>query len=489
MMKQSRIRNVIYTIKIKIKRELQKNNFYNALTLISTCASLLYMTNLYYTDDDLENWLKLVSKKVIKIPLDYQADEEVAIFYDGFGFNSRGLAQIYVAALSNCKKVIYVTKESRKNKVPGILDILNRSGGKAFFLLEAGLEERIIRLQEIVEEIQPKYFFFYGAPDDVVATTIMNAYQGRIIRYQINLTDHAFWIGREAIDVCIEFREYGACISNEYRKIAKDKIVVIPFYPIIDHEMKFQDYPFTFDAQRQKVVFSGGSLYKTLGGNNQYYQIVNYILANHPEVIFWYAGSGQHRKIDKLKHKYPGRVYLTSERADLYQILRHCVFYLSTYPICGGLMFQYAAAAGKIPVTLKYDAVSEGFLLHQDKLQIEWDTIDEVKAEIELILGNEGYRKNKEELLAESVPSQAQFNEHMRLLFSDKKSLPQIHYNHIDTTKFRSEYLDRCTWSTINMEIAKPQFFKTNFRQYPFRFAAGEISRIWKTLLSKIMQH
>ena len=489
MIKQSRIRNIVCNIKKKINKELQKENFYDALALISTCASLLYTTDLYYTDDDLENWLNLISKKVIEMSRYYPTDKEVAIFYDGFGFNSRGLAQIYVAALSKYKKVIYITKESRKNDIPDILDILDKNDGQAFFLLDAELKEKIYQLREIIEVVRPGHFLFYGMPDDIVAITVMNAYQGKMTRYQVNLTDHAFWLGSKAIDVCIEFREYGACISSEYRNIPKEKIVMIPFYPVIDYEQKFQGYPFAFDAQKQKLIFSGGSLYKTLGGNNLYYQIVDSVLGNHPEIIFWYAGSGKHWEIDKLKRKYPGRVYLTPERADLYQVLRHCDFYLSTYPICGGLMFQYAAAAGKIPVTLKYDAVSDGFLLRQNELQIEWNSVGEIKAEIESILADEGYRKKKEEQLIESVPSQAQFNEHMRLLFSDKKSLPQIHYDHIDTVKFRSEYLDRCTWNTINMEIAKPQFFKTNFRQYPFCFATGTICRIWKILVCKIMQH
>ena len=44
--------------------------------------------------------------------------------------------------------------------------------------------------------------------------------------------------------------------------------------------------------------------------------------------------------------------------------LEKSYFYLSTYPICGGLMFQYAASAGKVPVTLKYDEdLTKGFLL------------------------------------------------------------------------------------------------------------------------------
>ena len=76
--------------------------------------------------------------------------------------------------------------------------------------------------------------FFYSLPDDVVGTTVMHFYDGYLMRYQINLTDHAFWLGSYCIDKCIDFRNYGAKISYEYRKIDSKKIVIIPFYPSIN---------------------------------------------------------------------------------------------------------------------------------------------------------------------------------------------------------------------------------------------------------------
>ena len=51
------------------------------------------------------------------------------------------------------------------------------------------------------------------------------------------------------------------------------------------------------------------------------------------------------KEMKKIIKKYPNRAYLTPERSDLYQVLKHSVFYLSTYPLCGGLMYQYAAKA------------------------------------------------------------------------------------------------------------------------------------------------
>ena len=45
-------------------------------------------------------------------------------------------------------------------------------------------------------------------------------------------------------------------------------------------------------------------------------------------------------------------------------------------------MFQYAAKAGKIPLTFRHDMCNEGFLIGQEELGIEFDTIEETEAEI-----------------------------------------------------------------------------------------------------------
>ena len=91
-----------------------------------------------------------------------------------------------------------------------------------------------------------------------------------------------------------------------------------------------------FAREGAKVVFSGGSLYKTIGGENRYYKMVNYILSRFPEAIFWYAGTGDASQINILKEKYPDRLYHTAERSDLFQVLQNSFLYLSTYPLCGG---------------------------------------------------------------------------------------------------------------------------------------------------------
>lgn len=111
--------------------------------------------------------------------------------------------------------------------------------------------EQVQEFAEILNEVRPASFFFYSTPNDVVGTTILNLYRKRMNRFQINLTDHAFWLGARCIDKCIEFRDYGASISVNERKISKDKITKLPFYPIIDNNKNFKDIRFILKKARK----------------------------------------------------------------------------------------------------------------------------------------------------------------------------------------------------------------------------------------------
>ncbi|MCI7322099.1 MAG: hypothetical protein MR508_02150 [Lachnospiraceae bacterium] len=482
MVEKDEVIEVVNKIKYAIQKELSKENVNHVLSLISTCARLLYETNLYYMDQELEDTLKSLAHKFIPEISDAN-NNDVVIFYDGFGLNERGLAQIYLKALCRVKKVYYVTYSDRKKFIPDILDILKINHGEADFIdrNHCGIPDRIMQLQEITMKIHPKHFFFYSTPDDVVATTVLYSYENRMIRYQINLTDHAFWLGAHCIDKCIEFRPYGAKISNEYRKIPQEKIVVVPFYPIIHYEKSFDGYPFTINPTT-KVVFSGGALYKTLGKGNKYYQIVDYILENNQDAVFWYAGSGDRTEMDKLIEKYPNRLYLTEERTDLFQVLQHCYFYLSTYPLCGGLMFQYAAMAEKVPITLREGNVTDDFLIDQDMLGIQFDDIEDVKLEIDHLMKDKQYVVDQGRRVKESVIKEDTFDEEIECLINGAKSHYPISYEHIDTVEFRSTYLDNLDKGKLN-EIMVRRDNAVLFMYAPLRFTRGVIKKVKNRVL------
>ena len=501
-MEQQKLFDFIAQCKGYIDKEVAAQNWNNVLALVSTTASIIYESNLYYFDEDLENAIALVAKKLKLTPENYNANEDVILYYDGFGLNNRGLVQIYLEALcsiSDKKHLLYVAPKRMRDKIPDIKVILDKAGAEAFFFEGRDYLTDITELNRLVEVKHPGHFFFYSTPGDVVGTVILNAYEGKLRRYQINLTDHTFWLGAKPIDVCIEFRDYGANISHEYRKIPKEKIVKIPYYPIV-RDVPFQGYPFP-KRDDQKVVFSGGSLYKTNGGEGKYYKIVEYILANHPDVIFWYAGtygSGDSTQLEALIKRYPNRVFWTREREDLFQVLKHCDLYLSTYSITGGLMTQYAARAGIPLVTLTYeDTSSRELLLNEAELGINFFDIDNLTAEIDRLLMDAKYAAKRGESLKNALISPDSFNREIEKLINGSNSSNNnsenhenkeyvtigfsIKYGSIDTTTFRALQTANYTEEKLNNTIASKHNISLT-KYFPARFTQGGVQKILRKI-------
>lgn len=493
-MLRSEVESLINQLKGFILTEIEKRNYDNALGMISTCANILYQTNLYYMDSMLENSIAEIAEKLLpdrgKTGNWGNACKDRVLFYDGFGLNDRGLAQIYLKALCKVKKVAYVTFLDRKDKIPGILEILDSFHCECHYIKRRtfSLQVQIKQLDEIVGRFRPGHMFFYSTPDDVTATSVMSVYGGLVKRYQINLTDHAFWLGSQCIDRCIEFRNYGASISREYRNIPEEKITVIPYYPIIHYDREFQGYPFALKPG-QKVIFSGGALYKTYGDGNRYYQMVDHILETYEDAVFWYAGTGDDTEMRKLISKYPDRAYLTPERSDLHQLLGKCRFYLNTYPLGGGLMRQYAVMAGVVPLALrvKHDNSADDILIGQSKLGIEFTDINELYKEINRLMTDDQYIKEKKELIKQSVISPGIFDEEIRKLVSGGDSDRfKAEYNLFDTTIFRQIYIERLKSGDLNKMLVQKNSIKAAIRYFPIRFLKGGIMLVFKKYLKNV---
>ena len=465
--------------KIGIQKELDRQNINGALDLIHMAARMLYVENQCFVDEDLERWLQQIVEKLDPAQ-QTQFDPGVVLFYDGFGYNSRGLAQIYLKALTKVKRVAYICDEQAKDRIPDLLQIL--SGHTVVFLKEKDHLSRIQEIATVIKQFSASSLFFYSYPEDVDGVVILNTYKGK--RIQINLTDDAFWLGASAIDTCIEFRDLGANISKYYRKLdGTVHLVKIPFYPIIDREKAFQGFPFPADGK--KVVFSGGGLYKTFGQDNLYYRIVDYILSAHDDVIFWYAGEGDSSEIEKIMRKYPGRAFHTHERTDLFQVMKHCCFYLNTYPFCGGLMMQYAAVAGKVPLTLRFEHDSDGLLLNQESIGIMCETFDEMKEDINLLLTDSAYNEAKSRLMEGAVISEQDFDRAVEKLLHENETGFAIAEEIPDLSGFLKTYLDNISEGEYNRIIAR-EGGPAGFKLFPARYVLGETDRIAKAIRKKI---
>ena len=228
------VQNIVNKLEVAIEDDINKGRFDSALNLISQCADILSKTNITYRDDTLERDIKNIAGKLKKNKI-YSCSDKI-IFYDGFGLDNRGLIHAYLSALCPNFEVVYITYKDKEKLIPNINKLIHENSCQIDFIKRTNKSkiDQINQLIGLIEKYTPKSFFYYSVPNDVVGTTVMSYFEKEIKRYQINLTDHAFWLGSGCIDKCIEFRDYGASISTKYRSIRRDQIIIIPFYPYVD---------------------------------------------------------------------------------------------------------------------------------------------------------------------------------------------------------------------------------------------------------------
>lgn len=470
-----------------IQKKMEKNEFEDALILISIICRIEYRFNQRYTFLLVEQYINDIAKKLLKPISNSKRKEEYVLFFDLFGNNTRGLALLYLKALKNKYKIIYVTEQKNIDKIPDIKQNVILSQGVIYGLKRKEKLGKIKELYDLVEKYTPQNMFLYSTPDDVVGTTVFVLYKNIATRFLINLTDHAFWLGKNAFDYCIEFRDYGAFITNKYRGIERNKIIKLPYYPDLNNKENFKGYP--EGMYGKEFVFSGGSLYKTISDDNLYYEMVEYILKQYKNICFWYAGEGNEYgyKMKELIRKYPERVFWTSERADFYQILCKSIFYLNTYPVGGGLMIQYAALAGKVPIILKYDESGSGLLVDQKKLNIELDSIEKIKLEIHRLLTDREYRETRENILKKAVLNSTEFEEELYNLIENHTTKFSISYDETDVKKFKKIYYDKFEDSCLEEYLIGRDTLRL-FKVFPFQFLKGGYKKVKKRIAEKIFK-
>lgn len=424
-----------------IEKSLSSHNYEKAMAAISISGHLLYSWNQRYTDDYLEDSLKKVAESTIIDRLGYEPQKGTVLFYDGFGLDVRGLALIYLKALvNNNYHVIYVTNKSAENNQPEIDKVLNNNVSEKKYLASHKHLKRMRELQRIVVDKKPQYAFLYTTPNDSSGITVFMQMKSTK-RYQINLTDHAFWLGTNAFDYCIEFRNYGTSISALHRHIPVEKLRIVPFYPIIDKDREFSG--FTFETEGKQIIFSGGSVYKTVDKSNTYYILIDKILESCGDAIFVYASNEENERLKDMSLKYPGRVHQIQERSDLYQCMRHCTLYLNTYPLLGGLMTQYAVMAERIPLTLQYDISSEGLLVDQENRGVFYNNADELIRDAIRLLQDKEYLNQRTKLIKGSVISPAEFDKEVHSLLKNNMTSYSVEIKPRDIKNFQSGYVER----------------------------------------------
>lgn len=476
--KTSMVMNMIGKLKGIADSSVKKENYRKALDAVTAASFILEEWNQFYVDDDLEKTLTDISSALVHPGFTKEeTNENTILFYDSFGFDVRALALVYMHALSELGyKVIYITKVESKETQPELHRAVE--GGDVIwnYVSYENREQEVKDIHELFEKYKPAKAILYSTPDDAAGMAVFKAYEGIVERFKINLTDHAFWLGKDVFDYNLEFRNYGACVSVKHRGVPEEKEIIMPFYPY-HKDQEFAGLP--FDAQGKKIVFSGGSVYKTLGDpQNRYYVILDKLLTKHEDLVFLYAGTGDDSEIKKLQNKFPGRAYRIDERKDLFELMEKCTFYLNTFPFIGGLMMQFAVDAKKVPVTLRKEGSNDEnkeILSMQDS--VEYDDVDSLVAEADRLLDDEEYRQKRGEELKASLISPDKFRDELQAALTKHKNSYEVQIKDTDTTEFRKQYIIRFSDKTFRQVIASENK-KTLMGDFPGLFIKKAFNKV-----------
>lgn len=332
------------------KRKCELKRYEASLQYIRSSASWAYSFNFFYSDITVDNLLKEIADKTLsQVVIPSPADDKF-VFIDSFAYDNRGLTQQYLRAMMRMNvSILYILTNHNFDKGKDIFRELNEYPTATIYTIKKGLKD-IEKSQKIIETIKkfsPSKIFLHLTPWDVSALMAIHKISN-VVKYNINLTDHAYWLGASFIDYNIEFRAYGKTISLEKRGLSQEQELCLPYYPILPKWSEFKGFPKI--PNDSVIIFTGGAPYKMLGRNDIFFVIMDQLLEISTRVRIMIAGVEPssaifREKIGQMKNHQ--RVFLIGNRADINECFRHCDIFLGTYPTIGGLMTQYAAMNAK----------------------------------------------------------------------------------------------------------------------------------------------
>lgn len=414
----------------RAQKAVSKHNIEKACFELHSASALAYNFNFRYTDECCERIIDEISKHILS---NYKTNFTPAInrivLYDAFSWDNRGLTQQYVRGLmAKGYEFMYIFGSGKDFKLGNsIIKELETYSKVCVVEIDPKLSsvDKIRSIYSTVAAYAPQKALLHIAPWSIEALAAFAALDN-VIKFNINLTDHAYWLGSSVFDFNIEFRDYGATVSAEKRNLRSDQLVMLPYYPITS-DKDFAGFPDI--ANGKTIIFSGGAVYKVYGENGIYFDIVKRLLDENSNTVLLFAGGGNIKRFKEFirNNKFEQRVALLGNRSDINQVFCHADIYLGTYPFTGGLMSQFAAING-LPI-LAYTNPKfatnyvEGIVCHNHRVHITCEKIDELCEYGHKLCVDKEFRQSRGAELENCVISIDQFNDELDVLLKTNSTL------------------------------------------------------------------
>ena len=460
------INHLFDKFKQKAQRCFERRQYDDCLKFLKVACHTAYTFYIGFTDTEIESLLQGMSEKISKKK--HVGGAARCVFYDTFSQDSQGLTMQYVDAIIDAGwEMLYVTEFGLEDPRSVRLKQTLGDYSKAKVITVPSDKKGMAKVQFIYDTIMdfaPNKLFMHIHPRAVEAVTAFYALPKEITRYQINLTDHAYWVGQGCMDYVFEFRDYGASLSVSRRGFSQSHVLLLPYYPMMK---KTEFHGFPNEAEGKVKIFSGASYYKIIDENDTFFKLNKFILDANPNAVTLFAGGGDMDLLNGLIEKYglQGRFIPIGQRNDIFECYKHADIYLNSYPLFGGLMGQMAAHAA-LPIlsfAKKGAGVIEEVVCQKQKEQITFYDVDAFVSEATRLINDAGYRKQRGQAMKSCVISVEEFNCSFRECVSTKESPysmtidknVKLHYMNIeDKLKLENKIKDyqRLIFTTLGMK-------------------------------------
>ena len=431
------------------KNNSEKGHWKKSIDYLSSAAKWAYQFNYFYTDNAVETLLKRISDNTINSVEIKSPGKNKYVLLDSFCLDNRGLTQQYLRAMMHNKvEILYICTSRNIENGADILQELNDYPKARVLLFDKVDSDSIKIANKIVEEITsycPANFFLHIAPWDVIALMASHAVSGAV-KYNINLTDHAYWMGASLIDYNIEFRPYGKTVSLEKRGLKSEQLLELPFYPVEAIGHPFRGLPSMPDNAVK--ILTGGAMYKMLGKDDIFFSMMEQILSIASNVYILVAGFGPNKIFSEKCSKLNGndRILVIGSRDDIDSVFQECDIFLSTYPTSGGLMCQYAAKYGKPMLAYRDEddvenAVEEMVNHFGGKFRSFVQMNDFVEYARHLII-DEQFRADEGASLTENTMTADKFDQSFAMMMSTRITQLNWKLDQINYEAFANRYLE-----------------------------------------------
>lgn len=449
-------------IKKLAENSLNRQDYPSFVKHLNKCVTIASQINWRYCDDDLEDMLFRYAKSTIYEQIDnneYIPNPDHWVFYDDY-CSSYVLALQWMGALTKLnKQILYITSEYSfdKRRSISILPEIEQMPNVSISVIPEGNHiKRANYLYKSLVDFRPSKVFLHKAMFSLINAPLC-IFPKAIQTYNINLGDQFFWLGGKWINYNIEFRPFGASLSLQKRRLRREQLLMIPFYPANEHR-PFQGFPSI--CKDRLVIFSGGDYYKTLDSKNTFWNLISSILKSHPNVTFIFAtkrGYNCEKHIGQFirRHKLENQFCHISFRQDIFQVFAHCDIYMGTSPVSGSLMSQLAAINGK-PILQYYprgtqDDETEQALCINKTFQISFDKKEDFLIEADRLIKDEEYRCKQGRRIAESMISESQFNDIVKQAIATNKSPLSYNTYRINNHRIVKRWSYQCHYLDSNI--------------------------------------